>query len=41
MGCVFDFRWWEGVVREVKDGENKVTVYFPGLPNCMPFVNGS
>jgi hypothetical protein len=33
--------WWEGVVREVKDGEKKVTVYFPGLPNCMPFVNGS
>ncbi|CAK9206439.1 unnamed protein product [Sphagnum troendelagicum] len=22
--------WWEGVVREVNDVENKVTVYFPG-----------
>ncbi len=33
MGVCIGFRWWEGVVREVNDVENKVTVYFPGLPN--------
>jgi hypothetical protein len=31
-----DCRWWEGVVKDIKDmDENKITLYFPGLQKVL------